>query len=189
MGALQKKCQHGRRLPAVFNRKITTMPGPFSSDHPSNRFFSLPARRETDGMDLTSDILQACARLQTALNELIAAETQLSKSLSDPAVTDKSCVLDQVRVVRLQCDTAAEDLFKLQPQTRVGKINKREVVAVYLAIADLDQLELFAMLGHNLLSQCGDDLPVAPVSSTRPRSFLWTTRLRIGLPSFISSRT
>lgn len=139
-------------------------------------------------MGLTSEIQEACARLQTALNELIAAETQLSKSLSDPAVTDDSCVLNRVRVVRLQCDMAAEDVFKLQPQTSVGKIIKREVVAIYLAIADLDQLELFAMSGPNLLSQCGDDLPVAPVSNTRPRSFLWTTRLRIGLPSFKSSR-
>lgn len=185
---MQEKFQHGRRLPAAFNRKITMMPGPFSSDHPSNRFFSLPARRGTDGVGLTSEIPEVCARLQTALNELIAAETQLSESLSDPTATDDSCVLNRVRVVRLQCDIAAEDVFKFQPQTSVEKIIKREVVAVYLAIADLDQLELFAMSGPNLLSQCGDDLPVVPLSSTRPRSFLWTTRLRIGLPSFKSSR-
>lgn len=137
----------------------------------------------------SSEIPKVCAKLETALNELIAAETQLNKSLSHSAATDISFALNQVRMARSQCHLAAEGVLRLQPQTDIGKTIKRDVVAVYLAIADLDQLELFAMLGPNLLSQCGDDLPVAPISSTRPRSFLWTTRLRIGLPSIKSLRT
>lgn len=136
------------------------MPGPFSSEIP-----------------------KVCARLETALNELIAAETQLNESLSHPAATDISRALDQVKIARFQCHLAAEGVLKLQPQTDVGKIIKRELVAVYLAMADLDQLELFAMLGPNLLSQCGYELPEVPTSSTRPRSFLWTARLRTGLPA------
>lgn len=123
------------------------------------------------------------------MNELTVAETQLSEGLSHPTANDNSYALDQVRLARLQCDAAAEEVFKSRPKTDAEKMIKREVVAVYLAIADLDQLELFTMLGPNLLSQCGDDLPVAPVSSPRPRSFLWPTRLKIGLISGKSPRS
>lgn len=135
-----------------------------------------------------SEVHETCAKLEAALSDLVAAEAQLDESLSRLSATDNSSALDRVRVIRLQCNMAAKDVFKLRPRTNAGKTSKREVVAVYLAIVNLDQLELFAMLGANLPSQCGDDLPVAPVSSTRPRLSLWTTRLRGGLSPTKSSR-
>lgn len=165
------------------------MSGPFSSDRPSDRFLSPPSRHGTEETSLSSEFSKVCARLKTALNELIVAEAQLGESLSHPAATNNPYALDQVRVARFQCKVAAERVFKLWPKTGAEKTAKREVVAVYLAIADLDQLELFTILGPNLLSQCGDDLPVAPVSSPRPRSSLWTIRLKIGLPLGRASRS
>ena len=186
---LRRKLRHDRRSSAVPHRKVATMPGPFSSDRPSDRLFSLPSRHRTEGRRLPSETLKVCARLETALNELIVAETQLNEGLSHSAETDHSYALDQVRIARLQCDAAAEEVFKSRPRTDTEKMTKREVVAVYLAITDLDQLELFTMLGPNLLSQCGNDLPVPPLSSSRPRSSLWATRLKIGLTSGKSPRS
>ena len=165
------------------------MPGPFSFNHLSDRFFILPSRRGMEETTLTSEIFKACARLDAALTELIAAETQLHENLSDLVATEDSYALDQVRIARLECHIAAEDVFKLRPQTNKEKMLRLDVIAVYLTMSDLDQLELFAMLGPNLLSQCRHDMPMASASSTRPRSSLWTTRLRIGLPLGKASRS
>ena len=182
------KFRRSRYLPAVPHRKVVTMPGPFSFDRPSDRLFFLPSRHGMEELSPSSENLEACARLEATLNELIAAEARLDEELSHPATTDSSYALDQVRIARSQCDAAAVEVLKSAPKTDLEKKIKREVIAVYLKIVNLDQLELFAILGPKLLSQRENDLPVAPTSSPRARSSLWTARLRIGLNSSKSSK-